>query len=101
MTGHWSMTICGRKQAPQEISQMSRDDEIVVAMLKDCTEASIALADWFASQQIPPARALIVLGIMLTSLTDTNSGLTDKKVDKALHHIRALTRAVHARRRRK
>jgi hypothetical protein len=69
------------------------DDKVMIAMLKDCTEASVALSNWFASQQISPAKAIIVVSILLTSLAETDGGLTDRKIDKILHHIRKLTRA--------
>jgi hypothetical protein len=76
------------------VSRGLTDDEMT-ALLRDCTHASIALADWFASQSISPTKAVIVVGIMLTGLADAGK-LTDKKIDKALHHIRVLTRAYFA-----
>jgi hypothetical protein len=73
---------------------MSRDpdDEAMIDKLKDWTGASIALSAWFDSQRISPPEAVIVLGILLTGLAET-TGLTDRKIDKILHHIRVLTRA--------
>jgi hypothetical protein len=76
---------------------MTRDltDDEMIAGLKDCTDASIALSQWFISQQISPTKAVIVLGILLTGMAETTE-LSDKKIDKVFRHIRALTRAAYA-----
>jgi hypothetical protein len=73
----------------------------VIELLKDCTDASIALSEWFSSQLISPPEAVIVMGILMTGLVETSSKLTDKKIDRILRQVRILVRAVHAGQQRK
>jgi hypothetical protein len=77
---------------------VSRDDITetdVIALMKDCAEASVALSEWFRSQLLSVPEAAIVMSITLTGMADTTR-LTDKKIDRLLRHVRTLTRAIHA-----
>jgi hypothetical protein len=72
---------------------LTNKDATIIAMVEDCAQASNALVDWFASQDIPPLEAVIVMSVLLTGIADADA-MSDRKINKCLKHTRALVRAL-------